>query len=374
MSNVSVFSKIIEKSSQIYDCPNTKVIQPSGIEEYSNRVLWLLENTDKQDTTSIVAVSWSPWAGKGGFIKELAYLVKISLKKKVKSQEWVIQLWDIDDSGTQFLYVTLDGFFKEIWKLRRTEMLRNMDNFIRMFSDDEKIMAFLEKYLDTYKWFDFDNVYLKRAEERVAGAALSTFRVLKREQDAKSVVLLDGLNSHKVADRLVDKRWQEALNIIKIMIFPRLERTFARLVKRDSINSNDGKTIKDVISFRLKELFYVFNTYTLPSLEQDDVHIFDFSRETDQSLTKEHMYEVIAALEESRDELLAEWLWDDFEEYIYDIVQHMMAYFHNMIMYHEYVTEEHEYEESQRRLAEKNRRSKEIKKRRKERQEWIDKK
>ncbi|MBT3726601.1 hypothetical protein HOG21_02630 [bacterium] len=92
------------------------------------------------------------------------------------------------------------------------------------------------------------------------------------------------------------------------MIFPRLERTFARLVKRDSINSNDDKSIKNVVSFRLKELFYVFNAFTLPSLMQDDIHLFDFSRDTDQSLTKEHMQEVIFALQESAEELLSEHL------------------------------------------------------------------
>lgn len=144
----------------------------------------------------------------------------------------------------------LDWFFKEIWSFRRTKMLRNMSNFINMFSDDEKALNFIKKYIDTYKWFEFNNVYLKRPEER---AALSIFKVNERKKDDKSVIILDWLNSHQIAD----------------------------------------------------------------SLNQKNVHFFDFSRETDQSLTKEHMQEIIFALEESNEELLKEWLWDEFDKYLF---------------------------------------------------------
>lgn len=373
MESGSIFSQIIDRTSKLYDCPDTKVIQPSWIEDYAKKVLWLLQSDEEDNRVKVLAVSWSPWAWKWGFIKELAYLIKISLNKKVKWEEDVMEFWDFDDYKNHYLYVTLDWFFREIWALRRTEMLRSMDNFLRMFSDDDKALAFIEKYLNTYKWFDFEqNVYLKRAEEREAWAALSVFRVMKREKESKSIILLDWLNSHQIADKLSDKRWEEALNVIKVMIFPRLERTFARLVKRDSINSNDEKSINDVISFRLKELFYVFNTFTLPSLRQDDMHIFDFSRETDQSLTKEHIQEIIFALEKSCEDLLKDWLWEEFDKYLYDIIEHMVLYFENMIKHNEYVTEDYEREVSQNRLDEKNRRSKEIKLHREKRKNKID--
>ncbi len=362
MNSPSIFKQIIDKSTELYDSPSKKVTQPSQIEEYSKKVLWILQKNKKNNKVSVLAVSWTPWAGKWWFIKELAYLIKISLKKKSKSDESVMKLWDFDDHANHYLYVMLDWFFKEIGKLRRTEMLRSMDNFIEMFSDDKKALAFVERYIDTYKWFDFDNVYLKRAEERAAWAAMSTFRVRKREKNSKSIIILDWLNSHNLANRLVKKDTKEAINVIKVMIFPRLERTFARLVKRDSINSNDWKTIKDVVSFRIKELFYVFNTFTLKSLNQKDINLFDFSRETDQSLTKEHMQEVILALEETNDELLEEWLWEDFDRYLYDITNHMIDYFENMIKHNEYVTPRYAYKESQIRLDEKNRRKEEVKK------------
>jgi hypothetical protein len=364
MNESSIFTQIIEKSRELYDDPDKKIIQPNWIEQYSTRVREILKRNKNDNRISLLAVSWTPWAGKGGFIKELAYLIKIILKKKSKSDERVMKLWDYDDHNIHYLYVMLDWFFKEIWALRRTEMLRSMDNFLTMFSDDKKALAFIERYIDTYEWFDFDNIYLKRAEERAAWAANSIFRVRKREKKDNSVIILDGLNSHKIADKLAKKDTKEAINVIKVMIFPRLERTFARLVKRDSINSNDDKSIKNVVSFRLKELFYVFNAFTLPSLMQDDIHLFDFSRDTDQSLTKEHMQEVIFALQESAEELLSEHLWTEFDKYIYDIVNHMVAYFENMIRHNEYVTKDYEHQESQIRLTEKNNRKENVKKHR----------
>lgn len=336
MSSESVVSRILSLSKSAYDW--WSLVLPK---EYWDRTAELLRLwQDDQAKTSVLAISWVPWWWKWLTLKEFAYGLKVRIKQSF--DKWMI-IWDRHtDTNTHVLYVNLDAFFKAIWQMRRGEMLISLNDFLDLFYDDKKALNFLKQYLENSQWFDFEEkVYLKTALERAQGEALSILRVNPRKKKDKSLIMLDWLNAHTMADDLqkADFTDDDALNVIKMMILPRLELSFSRLVKRDSVLSNDWKEIAEVVRFRLKELFYVFNQFTLPSLMRDDLIYVDMTEQTDYKLTKDEIAETITALKTCRDELLDDTSltsMDWFERYLMDYVDHLLAYFEDAIKFKKY--------------------------------------
>lgn len=343
MSDLSIINKIIETRDKALE--SWDIILPN---EFNARVSELIRLwTDNQSETTVLAFWWIPWWSKWGSIKEFAYHLKVRIKQSFEdddSTSW-IKIWDRHvDSETHVLYVSLDGFFRAIWQMRRVDMLKSLDDFLELFYDDEKALAFLEKYLKTYEWFDFEEkVYLKTKQERAANAALSTLRVNTRRKNDKKLIMLDWLNAHTIADNMKMTKWfndEKALNVIKMMILPRLEMSFARLIKRDSVLSNDDKSIKDVVNFRLKELFFVFSQFTLPSLKQQNLHYVDMTPISDHTLTKEEVTLTIEALKECKDEILEDTgltQLDWFSDYLNEYVDYLLGYFQSMVKYARYI-------------------------------------
>jgi hypothetical protein len=57
MEKVSIFTQIRNKSSELYDSSSKKIIQPNQIEDYSQKVLGILQKNKKDNKISILAVS-----------------------------------------------------------------------------------------------------------------------------------------------------------------------------------------------------------------------------------------------------------------------------------------------------------------------------
>lgn len=306
-------------------------------EMISTRIIDLLWLDLKSDQIKLLPVFWLPWAWKWWTIKALIRELQVKIKKKVSWNENELELWYIhEESNTHTLYVMLDCFFKEIWALRRTDMLRSMSNFIDMFSDDEKAIAFIQNYLDTHKSFEFDKVYLKTDAERVANAAMSKLKIMWKEDSKGSLVFIDWVNSHIISDEL--KKRDDSLEVIKLMVFPRLELAFQRIIRRDHVwsETKTWKPIKDVVKFRLQEAFYLFKAFTVPAMNQDNVNMVDFTPNTVHDLTREEIREVIYCLEESKDELLEEGLWKSFDKYLDDYVDILLDHFNYLLRFNKY--------------------------------------
>lgn len=334
---MSLIETMSGRISEIHD--KGGIIHSDSQEIISSQVFDILSIAKKCDRQVALALTWGPWAWKWWALKALAKYMAIKLRRKNWDPNEFL-LWDIHaPTQTHVLYVMLDAFFKEIWVKRRSEMLQSMENFIEMFSDDGKAISFMRQYLESSNEFEFDKpVYLKTDEERQANAALSRFKVIWKDTSKGSLMLIDWVNAFQLTDDLVSQMQNIALDVIKMMVYPRLEMAFQRIIRRDHVGSKTKtwKPIKDIVKFRLKEPFYLFSKFTLPAINQEWIYMIDFTPHTDHKLTKSEILEVIRSLEECRDELWNENYWDEFNAYLVDYVDLLLVHFKYMISYKKY--------------------------------------
>lgn len=331
---MSVIKLISNKTQEIHD--NGDIIHGEQ-EMISSRIVEMLDLDDKNNKQILLPVFGLPWAGKWWTLKALARELQVKLKKKASWNENELKIWDVhDSSNTHTIYVMLDAFFKEIWALRRTEMLSSMSNFIDMFSDDEKAIAFISKYLKTYDSFEQKNVYLKTDKERAASAALSKLSISWKKNTSWSLIFIDWVNAHMISDSLYEK--DDSLEVIKLMVYPRLELAFQRIIRRDHVwsQTKEWKPIKEVVQFRLKEAFYLFKAFTAPALSQDNINMIDFTPNTVNDLSKDEIIETLKCLNECKDELLAEDLWYNFDKYLIDYTELLLTHFNYLLYFKKY--------------------------------------
>lgn len=284
----------------------------------------------RKDT--VLAITWLPGSWKWWLTKKLGANLWIKLKNKSEDNSNEMELWMIhQETWNHFLYVILDCFFKEIWIKRYNEMLENKDNFLEMFSDDNKATSFILQYLNTHESFKYDWVYLKTDLERELSKALSSLYVNGREKWTITTTFLDWVNSFKIADMISNEIWNNKLKIAKIIITPNLWLAFQRIVKRD-VKWNGKKKTKplDIVTrFRLEEAIHLLENFTLPAIQDKDAYMYDFTHKTDHDLSLDEMKSVQKSIIKSSWDLFNENRWDDFDEYLLSYVTLLIKHFSN---------------------------------------------
>jgi len=304
-----------------------KNFQWKNINKVSDLV-WLVDSY--KDT--LFSITWLPWAWKWWLTKKIWSNLWIKLKNKNENNSNLLELWIThEDTGIHFLYVILDCFFKEIWIKRYNEMLENTDNFLEMFSDDEKAVDFVKNILNTHESFEYEWAYLKTDIERELSKAMSSLYVRGREEWSNTNILLDWVNSFKIADILVEEMSNNRLNVNKILIKPKLWLSFQRIIKRDVIWNGKKKTkpIDVVTKFRLEEAIHLFENFTIPALYDKDAYMIDFTEKTDYQLTLKQKKEVIMSLIKSSWILFNEKKWEKFDEYLISYAWLLIEHFNH---------------------------------------------
>ncbi len=273
----------------------------------------------KTEIDNIFAYTGVPWAWKWWISKKVWSHLWIKLKNKYEDNSNMLELWIThEETGLHFLYVILDCFFKEIWTRRYNEMLENSQNFLEMFSDDEKAVEFVRNILHNHEAFQYEWAYLKTDIERELSRAMSSLYVRWREEWSNTTILLDWVNSFNIADIVSTEIWENRLNVIKILITPRLWYSFQRIVKRDVIWNGKKKT-KDldvVTKFRLEEAIHLFDNFTIPALFDKDAYMIDYTQKTDHELTLQQKKDVKISLIKNWWILFSENKWEIFDDYL----------------------------------------------------------
>lgn len=280
-------------------------------------------NLTKQEIDNVFAFTWLAWAWKWKLTEKFWKKLGIQLKNKVNDNPNLLELWIThEDIWMHYLYVILDCFFKEIWTKRYTEMLENSQNFLEMFSDDDKAVDFVRNILHNHEPFQYDWVYLKTDIERELSKAMSSLYVRWREEWTNTTIVLDWVNSFKIVDVLLDQIWYNKLNIAKIIIEPKLWLSFQRIIKRDWIWNGKKKTksFDQITMFRLEESYHLFENFTIPALYDDKAYMIDFTDKTDHELTLQQKKDVITSLIKSSSKLLEQNRWEHFDDYLISYV------------------------------------------------------
>lgn len=332
MSKLSLIGQI-EKNR----CDKT-IITSEHKNDISSKVIDILSLDGwSNNNNRLLAISWLAWSGKWGISRLVANKMDVKLKEKILNDKWdikKIKLWLKQSyNNHDILYMWLDYFFKWLWTLRHNEMLESSEKFLELFSDDDKALEFISKYLSTKTKFEFEEIYTSRQKEKDLGKPLGKFVVNKKVAD-NSLVILDWVHSFLFADELVSKWIYLENDITKLMVLPRLDLAFQRIIKRDHIIK--GKDLATIIRFRLIESFFLFKEFFLKSINQENIVFVDFSPLNDYELDIDVINKVIDLLVTIREELLNNYPLVnnsqkiDFEIYLNDYVDLLLASFESI--------------------------------------------
>lgn len=286
----------------------------------------------KSDVDNILSIVWLPGAWKWKISESFWKKFWLNIRNKSTETQNFIELWITDyNSLLHFLYVNLDCFFKEIWIKRYNEMLENKDNFLSMFSDEDRALDFIQQVINNKNSFSYDWVYLKTDKEREQSKALSSLHVNWREDNSNVAMLLDWVNSFLITDKLRGLISDTNLNVLKIIIEPNLWLSFQRIIKRDVVWNGKKKTkdMDTVTEFRLREWIHLFENYTIPALFDSSAYMIKYTDKTDHELTLQQRYDVRKSIIKSSNKLLEENKWQYFEEYIINYVSLLMEHFYH---------------------------------------------
>ncbi len=331
----SNWDSVITKIDRLnYNYPQNNVISWKNMWEVIDEVSKLIALDDDwwEIKKKIAVFTWTPWSWKWCVSYHWANYMWVKLEHEIK-EKLVMEIWSIhEDTNTHVAYVWLDIFFDFIGKKRRTEMLRSVNDFIRRFSDNPKALRFIEKYLSTYKDFEFDEkVYTRGPGEKTAEAALSALRVVNKENTDRSIIILDWIDINLVEDiakSITDKEWKEVLEIIKMMVFPRLELAFQWVTHRDvELWKQDPK---DVTKFRFEEWYYLLEEFLLKAMRQGDYNMIDISLFTDKKLDKSTIRTMLNCFKECQDELSEKHSDSRFDLFLTDIVDKLTRHFEKL--------------------------------------------
>jgi len=291
-------------------------------------IAWLFRN----DIDNVLAITGLPWWWKWGFNEKIWKIHNLNVRDTAEYDPNLLILWQTDlASLLHFVYVNLDCFFKEIWPNRYTIMLENLENFVAMFSDEPRAKDFVKKVINTIESFLYEWVYLKTDKEREQAKSLSSLMVNWRNEWTKLVTMLDWVNSFNIANLLVAEILDIKLNVLKVIIEPNLGLAFQRLIKRDVIWNWKKKTkpLDTVTEFRLREWFFLFESFTLPALYDKDSYMLDYTHKTNYELSKDQRTDAIRSIIKSWAKLYSEKKWEDFDSYLTSYISLLIEHFNH---------------------------------------------